>query len=111
MTAFYVWGVFAGRRSGRTNRASYRMRLYPLLPLLGIVIVVGEVAAQWLDRDIGRPALLIWLGIFLLSYLYYRLVLMRRPTGWRMEGPRDIDAEALASPGTEDTNIHLRENQ
>lgn len=98
MTAFYVWGVFAGRRSGRTARASYRIRLYPLMPLLGLVIVVGEVAAQWLDRDIGRPALFIWLGIFVLSYLYYRLVLMRRPAGWRMEGPRDIDAEALTSP-------------
>ena len=101
MTAFYDVG-----RVRRTPQWSNRSRHVPadaplsLLPLLGIVIVGGEVAAQWIDRDIGRPALLIWLGIYFLSYLYYRWVLMRRPTGWRMEGPRDIDAEALASPGT-----------
>jgi amino acid transporter len=95
MTAFYVWGAIAGRRSGRTRRAPYKMPWYPLMPVLGVVIVIGEVAAQWVDRDIGRPALLIWLGIYCASFLYYKLVLMRRPGGWRMEGPRDIDAEAL----------------
>ena len=95
MTAFYVWGSIAGRRSGRTRRATYKMPWYPLMPVLGVVIVIGEVAAQWLDRDVGRPALLIWLGIYAVSFLYYRFVLMRRPQGWHLEGPRDIDAEAL----------------
>jgi amino acid transporter len=98
MTIFYVWGAFAGRRSGRTGTHAYRMPWYPLIPILGIVIVVGEVVAQWLDRDVGRPSLLCWLVIFALSYLYYRFVLMRRPEGWRMEGPRDIDAQALEQP-------------
>jgi hypothetical protein len=36
-------------------------------------------------------------GIDAFSYSYYRFVLMRRPEGWRMEGPRDIDAQALGA--------------
>jgi hypothetical protein len=92
ITVFYVWGSFSGRHSGRTGTRGYRMPLYPLIPVLGIFIVIGEVAAQWADRDVGRPSLFIWLGIYAFSYLYYRFVLMRRPEGWRMEGPRDIDA-------------------
>lgn len=96
-TVFYVWGVFAGRRSGRTGQHAYRTPLYPLIPALGILIVVGEVIAQWIDKDVGRPSLLIWLAMYSGGYLYYRLVLMRRPDGWRMEGPRDIDAEAMAA--------------
>src|SRR5665213_2825367 len=95
ITVFYVWGSFSGRRSGRTGTRGYRMPLHPLIPVLGIFIVIGEVAALWVDRDIGRPSLFIWVGIYAFSYLYYRFVLMRRPEGWRMEGPRDIDAQAL----------------
>ena len=59
------------------------------------MIVAGEGVAQWLDRDSGRPSLLIWLGLYAAGYLYYRFVLMRRRNGWRMKGPRDIDAQAL----------------
>jgi len=59
--------------------------------------VVGEVVAQWIDRDVGRPALIWWLLIYTGSYLYYRLVLRRRPQGWRLQGPADIDAQARRS--------------
>jgi amino acid transporter len=95
ITVFYVWGSFSGRRSGRTGTHAYRMPLYPLIPVLGIFLLIGEIAALWVDRDIGRPSLFIWVGINAFSYSYYRFVLMRRPEGWRMEGPRDIDAQAL----------------
>jgi hypothetical protein len=101
MTLFYVWGSFAGRRSGRTGKHGYRMPLYPLVPVIGIFVIIGEVVAQWLDTDIGRPSLFIWLGTFLLSYLYYRFVLMRRPGGWRLAGPVDIDAQAGGAERTE----------
>jgi amino acid transporter len=97
ITVFYVWGCFAGRRSGRTGRqGTYRTPLHPLIPILGIFIVIGEVIAQWIDKDVGRPSLLIWVGMYTSGYLYYRFVLMRRPRGWRLEGPQDIDAEAMA---------------
>jgi amino acid transporter len=95
ITVFYVWGSFCGRRSGRTGTHAYRMPLYPLIPVLWVFLVIGEIATLWVDRDIGRPALFIWVGISAFSLAYYRFVLMRRPEGWRMEGPRDIDAQAL----------------
>jgi amino acid transporter len=98
VTIFYVWAVLAGRRSGRTRGAAYRTPFYPLVPTVGIFIVIGELVAQWIDRDVGRPSLFVWLGVYAVSYLYYRFVLMRRPRGWRMEGPEDIDAQTRGQP-------------
>ena len=97
LTVFYVWGCLRGRRSGRTGHHAYRTPLHPLIPILGTFIVIGEVIAQWIDRDVGRPSLLIWVGLYTIGFLYYRFVLMRRPQGWRMEGPRDIDAAVAAA--------------
>lgn len=94
LTMFYVAGVIVGRRSGRTGKQLYRTPLFPLIPLLGIVIVAGEVVVLWLDPGLGRKSLFLCGGVFLLAYLYYRFVLMRRPEGWRMTGPEDIDAMA-----------------
>ncbi len=96
ITMFYVWGGFAGRRSGRTGNSGYRSPLYPLVPVAGIIIVIGEVIAQWLDKDAGRPSLFVWIGTYALAFLYYRFVLMRRAVPWRMVGPADIDAQARA---------------
>jgi amino acid transporter len=92
LTAFYVWGVLAGRRSGRTGIGRYKTPLWPLIPLIGVVIVMGEVVVLWLDPESGRKSLFVCTGIYLIGYCYYRFVLMRRPGGWRMTGPEDIDA-------------------
>ena len=92
ITIFYVWGVLAGRRSGRTGRAAYKTPAFPLIPLIGILIVCGEVTVLYLDEESGRKSLFICAGIYLLAYCYYRFVLMRRPGGWRLRGPADIDA-------------------
>lgn len=94
LTAFYVWGVLAGRRSGRTGFHAYRTPAFPLIPLLGVLIVIGEVAVLWTDAESGRKSLLLCCGIYALAYCYYRFVLMRRPEGWKMSGPEDIDALA-----------------
>jgi amino acid transporter len=96
-TVFYVWGCLRGRRTGRTGHHAYRTPFHPLIPILGIFMVIGEVIAQWTDKDVGRPSLLIWVGMYVIGYLYYRFVLMRRPQGWRMEGPQDIDAALSAT--------------
>jgi amino acid transporter len=93
LTAFYVWGVLAGRRSGRTGIGRYRTPAWPLIPLIGILIVIGEVIVLWLDPESGRKSLFVCSGLYVLAYCYYRFVLMRRPDGWIMTGPEDIDAE------------------
>ena len=95
LTIFYVWGVLSGRRSGRTGtpRHAYRSPFYPLLPALGGIIVVGELIVLWLDPDAGRWSLFVCSGVWLLAFSYYRLVLLRRPGGWKMRGPADIDRE------------------
>lgn len=91
LTVFYVLGIFRGRRSGRTGTHDYKTPWYPLIPLLGVAIVVGEVVVLWLDPESGRKSLFICSAIWALSYAYYRLVLVRRTGGWRMTGPSDID--------------------
>lgn len=100
LTIFYVWGVLAGRRSGRTGTDAYRTPWFPLIPLLGVGIVIGEVIVLWLDADMGRKSLLICTGVYVLAFFYYRFVLRRRPEGWVMTGPEDIDAMTLAHPVT-----------
>jgi amino acid transporter len=99
ITIFYVWGVFAGRRSGRTGGHAYKTPLYPLIPAIGIAIVAAEIVVLWLDKDSGRPSLLVCAGVYAAAFLYYRLVLMRRPEGWVMTGPEDIDAAVHARGG------------
>ncbi len=92
ITTFYIWGIFAGRRSGRTGTHAYKTPLFPLIPAIGILIICGEVAVLWLDPDSGRPSLFVAIGQYLAGYLYYRFVLCRRAERWEMVGPEDIDA-------------------
>lgn len=91
ITIFYVWGVWAGRRSGRTG-ARYRTPLFPLIPALGVAIVIGETIVLWTDAETGRISLFVCAGVYALSFCYYRFVLKRRPEGWKLRGPDDIDA-------------------
>ena len=93
ISSFYVWGVLVGRSRGRTGSGDYRTPAWPLIPVIGIAISIGEVVVLWLDADSGRKSLFICVAVYLLSYCYYRFVLMRRPEGWVMTGPEDIDAK------------------
>jgi amino acid transporter len=97
---FYTWGVLAGRRSGRTGQTTYRAPAFPLIVLLGALIVVGEVVVLWLDPESGRKSLFVCAGVYALSYCYYRFVLRRRPGGWVMTGPEDIDASTRTASGS-----------
>ena len=92
ISMFYVWGVFAGRRAGRTGIGRYKTPAFPLIPLLGVFIAVAEVVVLWLDPESGRKSLFVCAGVYVLAYCYYRFVLLRRPEGWVMTGPADIDA-------------------
>lgn len=106
LIAFQIIGVWIGRRSGRTGSGrtggtakgagGYRTPLFPLIPAVGVIIFLGEVVVLWLDADAGRKSLFVCVAVWLLSFLYYRLVLMRRPEGWSLRGPEDIDRQVGA---------------
>ena len=101
LIAFQVAGVWRGRRRGLTGVHSYRTPLFPLIPALGVLIFVGEVVVLWIDADAGRKSLFICAAIWAGAFLYYHLGLMRRPGGWVMRGPDDVDAEvARAVPSS-----------
>lgn len=92
ISGFYAMGVWIGRRNGRTGQGLYRSPLFPLMPILAFLILAGEIVILWLDPAMGRKSLFACGGIYVLGFLYFRFVLMRRPGGWAMTGPADIDA-------------------
>ncbi len=78
--------VIAGRRSGQTAHAPFKMPLYPLAPLVTLAALGYIVWLNWLDPGEGRTGLLMTGAQILLSAAYYRLVL--RPRGnWEVHVP------------------------
>jgi amino acid transporter len=75
-----------GRRSGASGAAHYRMPLYPLWPVIGLIALAYVLYTSALDPELGRPSLLINGGIVILSIAYYRLVL-RRGGDWILSEP------------------------
>jgi amino acid transporter len=75
--------VLVGRSRRLTGQAGFwRSPLYPLAPILGIIIAVAFGIADLLDADAGRPGLLI-LGVMIVAgLLWHHFVLSRRPGGW-----------------------------
>ncbi len=75
--------VLIGRRKGLTGGPGYwRAPLFPLFPVLGLVMAAVFTVSDLMDADAGRPSLLL-LGLVVLAALaWYFLVLKRRPGGW-----------------------------
>jgi len=82
--------VLAGRRSGATAQAAYRMPLFPWAPIGALLALFGVFAADMADPAEGRPGLLAAAGIAAAFAAYYGLVLRKRG-GW---GPRLVDETA-----------------
>jgi amino acid transporter len=85
--------VMVGRRKGKTGiktgkKRLYRMPLYPLPPLLALVMLGYVIYANTLDPDIGRPSLWATGGMMALSAAYYFLILRRRGD-WVLRGPKE----------------------
>ena len=83
----YGWGlvclaVLIGHRKGLTGGPGrWRAPLYPLAPVLGLVMAVGFAAANLADASAGRPSL-IMLGLVMAAAIgWYHLVLKKR--GWQ----------------------------
>ena len=70
--------AMVARRSGAADDAPYRMKLFPLAPLITLAAVAYIVATSWFDLEEGRPALIAAGAEILLSAGYYWLVLRRR---------------------------------
>ncbi len=75
--------TIAGRRSGASAHAPYRMPLYPLAPLVTLGALGFVAWTSWSDLEEGRPALLATGAQIVLAAGYYRFVLRRRGD-WRV---------------------------
>ena len=77
-----------GRRTGSTAHASYRMKLFPWIPLGALLALLGCLYANFLDPTNGQPSLVATLVMVVASALYYRLVLRRRGV-WILREPEE----------------------
>jgi amino acid transporter len=88
--ALVALGVLVGRRLGRTGQLGYRTPLFPLVPIFGLVVAGGLVAASYADPEAGRPSMMILLGVIAIALGYYQMVL--RPRGWSVHLPGEKES-------------------
>jgi amino acid transporter len=75
--------VLVGRARRMTGQPGYwRLWLYPLVPVLGLLLALAFAAADLLDADAGRPSLVILGAAIAAALLWHRFVLCRRVGGW-----------------------------
>ena len=75
--------VLVGRRRRLTGQPGYwRSPLFPLAPVLGLILAGGFAVADLLDADAGRPSLLVLGTMILAGLLWHHFVLRRRAGGW-----------------------------
>ncbi len=70
--------AIAGRRTGSTAHAAYRMPLFPWPPVVALIVLAYVVYTNLMDPQTGQPSLIATACIIVVSALYYRLVLRRR---------------------------------
>ncbi len=78
--------VIAGRRTGSTAHAFYRMPFYPWPPLLGLLALAYVIYTNLLDPKTGQPSLIATVCIIAASALYYQFILRRRGA-WVLRTP------------------------
>ncbi len=83
--------AIAGRHNGSSKAAIYRMPLYPLWPVIGLIALAYVLYTSALDPQLGRPSLIINGGIAILSIAYYRLGIKRKRE-WVLSEPDDSAA-------------------
>ena len=88
--------VFVGRSRRLTGQPGYwRSALFPLAPILGLLLAVAFGVADLLDEDAGRPSILILGAMIGAGVLWYYCVLRQRSGGW---APRVESQTAPAAP-------------
>jgi amino acid transporter len=78
--------ALVGRWRQSTAHGHYRMPSFPMAPVIALLMMCYVVYTSWLDPVVGRPSLLVTLGVMTASALYYLLVI-RRGDGWVLRGP------------------------
>jgi amino acid transporter len=71
-------GAIAGRISGATDHAAFRMPLFPLAPAFALVALAYVIYANWIDPQVGRPSLIFSLVLLVLAMGYFLLLRRRR---------------------------------
>jgi len=80
-------GAAAGRLTGATAHAAYRMPLFPLAPAFAFVALVYVIYANWTDPDVGRPSLIATALMMVVAATYFSIMRGRRGPDWGMIGP------------------------
>jgi amino acid transporter len=81
--------LLAGRYTGSTAHADFKMKLHPWPAVLGLLGVLYVIYANALDPAVGQPSLVATVVVMLLAALYYWLVLRRRGA-WVLHAPGDV---------------------
>jgi amino acid transporter len=71
-------GAIAGRITGASAHAAYRMPLFPLAPAFALLALAYVIYANWADADVGRPSLIFNLALLVLATGYFWLLRRRR---------------------------------
>jgi amino acid transporter len=82
-------GAIAGRLTGSTAHAPYRMPLYPLAPVFGVAALAYVIYANWIDPDVGRPSLLVTVALMVVSCAYFLILRGRRGVPIVLKGPAE----------------------
>ncbi len=82
-------GAIAGRITGATAHAAYRMPLFPLAPLFALVALTYVIYANWIDPEVGRPSLLVSVLLIVLATGYFLLLRRGRGVAITLNGPVD----------------------
>jgi len=90
--AAICFGALLGRWNGASRHAEFRMPLFPLVPIVGLVSLGFVLIANWGDTDVGRPSLVYNAILIAIAMTYYFLVLRRRGH-WVLRGPEDHHAQ------------------
>jgi amino acid transporter len=87
--------LFVGRRKGLTGR-DFRAPAHPFVPIFGLTVTALSIVADWLDKDAGRPSIVLLMGLFLGALAYYHFRLRQASANWTIGG-----AETEIAPAAE----------
>jgi amino acid transporter len=82
-------GAIAGRITGATAHAGYRMPLFPLAPVFGVLALGYVIYANWIDPEVGRPSLLVSVALIVLATAYFLILRRSRGVAIVLNGPAE----------------------